>query len=159
MTGIVIISGSPRNDSKSLKFAQELFNKKIKDDPNREATLVSISDLKIEGCCGCNGCKSTFECVKDDDMSEIYDFVEGAEEICVVTPIYMAGVPAKLKAVLDRFQPMFWQKRRKETLRPACLYLFGEGKDPYGVEGAILTLKSALHVAGFEVKEVVKQIN
>lgn len=160
MANIAIISGSPREGSKSLEFAGELFEKIIQDNPDNEVSLISIADMDINGCCGCEACKTTFECIIDDEVSEIVDYIRGADELVVVTPIYMAGVPSQLKALLDRFQPMFWEGvRHCEKLKLAHLHFFGEGHDPYGAQGAELTLKSALHVAGFEVKSVDTHIN
>ena len=159
MSRSTILCGSPKRGSGSLKFAQELFEEKIEEDPNREVTLVSLNDMDICGCCGCDKCKTSYKCVVEDDMAEVLDIVKQSDEIIVVTPIYMAGVPSQLKAALDRFQPMFWEGCRHSSLKPAFLYLFGNGNDPYGDSGAILTLKSALHVAGFEVKDVKTKIN
>ena len=157
---ITIISGSPREGSKSLEFAGELFEKTIQENPENEVSLISIADMEINGCCGCDACKDAFECVIDDEVSDIVDYVRSADELIVVTPIYMAGVPSQLKALLDRFQPMFWEGvRHCEKLKPAHLHLFGEGHDPYGTQGAELTLKSALHVAGFEVESIETHIN
>ena len=157
---ITIISGSPREGSKSLEFAGELFEKEIQENPENEVSLISISDMEIDGCHDCRKCKETFECVIEDDVPDILDYVKKSDELVVVTPIYMAGVPSQLKALLDRFQPMFWEgARHAKKLKPAKAHLFGEGHDPYGTDGAILTLKSALHVAGFEVTEVEEHIN
>ena len=152
---ITIISGSPREGSRSLEFATELFEMTIQENQESEVSLISIADMEINGCCGCDACKTTFECVIDDEVSDIVDYVRTADELIVVTPIYMAGVPSQLKALLDRFQPMFWEGiRHCDNLKPAHLHLFGEGKDPYGIKGAELTLRSALKVAGFEVENV-----
>ena len=157
---ITIISGSPREGSKSLEFAGELFEKTIQENPENEVSLVSIADMNINGCHGCNACKKTFECIIDDEVSDIVDYVRSADELIVVTPIYMAGVPSQLKALVDRFQPMFWEGvRHCNELKPAHLHLFGEGHDPYGTKGAELTVKSALHVAGFEVTSIDAHIN
>ena len=157
---VTIISGSPREGSKSLEFAGELFEKTIQENPENEVSLISIADMNINGCQGCDACKNTFTCVIDDEAQDVIDYVRAADELVVVTPIYMASVPSQLKALLDRFQPMFWEGvRHSAELKPAHLHLFGEGRDPYGTKGAELTLKSALHVAGFEVKSVDSHIN
>ena len=157
---ITIISGSPREGSKSLGFAGELFEKEIQDNPENEVSLISISDMEIDGCHDCRKCKETFDCVIEDDAPDILEYVKMSDELVIVTPVYMAGVPSQLKALLDRFQPMFWEgARHSEKLKPAKVHLFGEGNDPYGTQGAISTLKSALHVAGFEVECVEEHIN
>ena len=155
MAKLTIICGSPRENGKSLEFANELFEETINNNPESEVSLISIADMEICGCNGCDGCKKSFECVIDDDMQDVLECIKESDEVTIVSPIYMAGVPSQLKAVLDRFQPMFWEGVRHECKKKtATVHLFGEGHDPYGADGAVLTIKSALHVAGFEVKDV-----
>ncbi len=161
MGRVSIICGSPREKSRSLDFANKLFEKTIEENPDREVTLISIADMDISGCVGCDCCKETHECVIEDDMKDVLECVRESEEITIISPIYMAGLPSQLKAVLDRFQPLFWEDVRHEIkeMKKAALHLFGEGHDPYGADGAILSAKSALHVAGFEVRDVELHIN
>ncbi len=154
-----IICGSPRLNGKSYKIADRLFSNAINKDPRSEFAFVTIVDMVIEGCDGCDECKSDFECVIEDDMEIIYDYIENSEELEIVVPIYMAGVPAQFKTVLDRLQPYFWKGNRKVKLKRATLHLVGEGHDPFGFEGAVLTVKSALYVAGFEVCDIEKHID
>ena len=160
MGRITILCGSPREKGKSLDFANELFEQTIGKNPELEVTLISIADMDISGCVGCNGCKESFQCVIEDDVQDILECVRESEEVTIASPIYMAGVPSQLKALLDRFQPFFWEGvRHVGERKKAFLHLFGEGNDPYGADGAILSLKSALHVAGFEVEDVELHIN
>ena len=154
MASKTIICGSPKESGKTLFLAQTLFDASVAENPDDVCTLITLSDMDIEGCVGCDGCKETFSCVIDDDMQEVYEFINDSDDIVVVSPIYMAGVPARLKALLDRLQPYFWSGQRHEKLRPASLHLVGEGNDPFGSDGAALCVKSALLVAGFEVKNV-----
>lgn len=159
MSLISIICGSPREEGRCQCFASGVFEEKIAMNPDSEAALVSIADMDICGCDGCDGCKESFECVIDDDMPDIMEYFRESDELIIVSPIYMAGVPSQFKAVLDRLQPLFWEDVRHGEMKPAEVHLFGEGKDPYGSEGAVLSIRSALHVAGYEVKNVELHIN
>ncbi len=47
-------------------------------------------------------------CIFDDDMQTVYDLLDDADELVLVSPIYFSGAPAPLKCLLDRMQPYFW---------------------------------------------------
>lgn len=149
-----IICGSPRDNGRCMSFAEGLFEEAIANEPEGEHALISLADMEVFGCTGCNGCKESGECVIFDDMPDILEYIKNTHELIIVSPIYMAGVPSQLKAVLDRIQPLFWTDARHGELKRAEVHLFGEGHDPYGTDGAVLTIKSALHVAGFEVDNI-----
>ncbi|WP_165247940.1 flavodoxin family protein [Adlercreutzia sp. ZJ141] len=93
-------------------------------------------------------------CVIGDDMQEIYPLIDAADELVVVSPVYFAGAPSQLKALLDRLQPYFWTNARKGVKRPATLHVVGEGGDPHGFDALITVVKSALAVAGFRLDTV-----
>ena len=93
-------------------------------------------------------------CVLDDDMQELYPLIDAADEWVVVSPVYFAGPPAQMKAVLDRLQPYFWTRARTGAKRPAVLHVVGEGGDPHGFEPLVGTVRSALSCAGFALEAV-----
>lgn len=153
------ICGSPRENGRSAALCEELFSAEIERDPTKELALIAISDMEIEGCDGCDGCKKTFECVIDDEMQTVYEYINESEELVIVSPVYMASVPSQFKAFLDRLQPYFWSDARHGELRPATVHLVGEGSDPFGTKAAQDTIASAMLVAGYEIKDVKTHIN
>ena len=133
----LIIVGSPRTDGRSAHLADLLFESCIDECPDDELALAPVSTLAIEPCQGCDACKAlaacaasggasdgeTAEeacrrCVIDDDMAEVYELIDAADELVVVSPVYFAGAPAQLKALLDRLQPYFWTDARHGRKRP-----------------------------------------
>jgi multimeric flavodoxin WrbA len=92
---------------------------------------LSVSDLHIKGCLGCNGCGKTGKCViKDDDMGVIYDAWETATRIVVSSSIFFYDMPSQGKAILDRSQA-FWSRR----------YVLGQNKeDRPGSKGFLLAV-------------------
>ena len=93
-------------------------------------------------------------CVIDDDMAEVYELIDAADELVVVSPVYFAGAPAQLKALLDRLQPYFWTDARHGRKRPATLHVVGEGGDPHGFEPLVGVVRSSLSCAGFALERV-----
>lgn len=154
MAKVCVISASPRTDGRCFSFAEEIFNDSIKHYPDQEHFFVSLADLDIQGCVGCNACKSGEHTCKfgQDDVQDIIDCIDECELLEIVSPIYFAGLPSQFKALLDRLQPKYWKNTRHSgEPRDAFIHLIGDGGDPYGADGAILTLKSALDVAGFYI--------
>ena len=133
-------------------------------------TSLPVSTLSVAGCTGCDACRDNIAklaelgeealdddfapCVIDDDMQEIYEFIDAADEITVVSPVYFAGPPSQLKALLDRLQPYYWTNARVEEKRPAVLHVVGEGGDPHGFSALVSIVRSALAVAGFRLETV-----
>jgi multimeric flavodoxin WrbA len=109
---------------------------------------------------GGNGAKASDDapkrprhCAKRDDMDDVYPLLDDADELIVVSPVYFAGAPSQLKALLDRFQPYFWTKTRARK-RPATLHVVGEGGDPHGFDPLVGSVRSAAAVAGFKLERV-----
>lgn len=169
----LIIVGSPRIDGRSAHLADLLFESCIDECPDDELALAPVSTLAIEPCQGCDACKAltaraasggasdgeTAEeacrrCVIDDDMAEVYELIDAADELVVVSPVYFAGAPAQLKALLDRLQPYFWTDARHGRKRPATLHVVGEGGDPHGFEPLVGVVRSSLSCAGFALERV-----
>ena len=83
----------------------------------------------------------------------------------MVSPIYFAGAPSQLKAVLDRLQPFFWPylERRKKgeplpAKRPLSLFVVGDGGDPHGYGPLVASVRSSMALAGFAIEETVPLI-
>ena len=169
----LIIVGSPRIDGRSAHLADLLFESCIDECPDDELALAPVSTLAIEPCQGCDACKALAaraaggeaaedgqtdeaprRCVIDDDMAEVYELIDAADELVVVSPVYFAGAPAQLKALLDRLQPYFWTDERHREKRPATLHVVGEGGDPHGFEPLVGVVRSSLSCAGFALVRV-----
>lgn len=166
----LIIVGSPRTDGRSAHLANMLFETCIEECPDDELALAPVSTLSVAGCTGCDACRDNIAklvelgeealdddfapCVIDDDMQEIYELIDAADEITVVSPVYFAGPPSQLKALLDRLQPYYWTNARVEEKRPAVLHVVGEGGDPHGFSALVSIVRSALAVAGFRLETV-----
>lgn len=166
----LIIVGSPRTNGRSAHLANMLFETCIEECPDDELALAPVSTLSVAGCTGCDACRDNIAklaelgeeaidddfapCVIDDDMQEIYELIDSADEITVVSPVYFAGPPSQLKALLDRLQPYYWTNARVEEKRPAVLHVVGEGGDPHGFSALVSIVRSALAVAGFRLETV-----
>ena len=98
-------------------------------------------------------------------MAQLIDALDGADRVMMAVPVYFAGAPSQMKAVLDRLQPYFWQylDRKKAGLpprekRPLTLFVVGDGGDPHGYEPLVASVRSSMALAGFAIEEIVPLI-
>lgn len=174
----LIIVGSPRTNGRSAHLAEMLFEANIDERPEDELFLVPVSEVEIGACIGCNACREKsgvilqaddgsevteqrHRCIFDDDMQTLYDLIDDADEVTVVSPVYFSGAPAPFKCLLDRLQPYFWARvELHETgaplpeKRPLELHVLGEGGDPHGFAALVSEVRAAFAVADFRLMRV-----
>ncbi len=115
-----------------------------KGDPLAQHTLVFKSDA------------TAHQCVIEDEFAEVRKHLDAADEVIVVSPVYFAGAPAQLKALLDRMQPYYYSNLRTRTKerRPLTLHVVRDGGDRHGFDALTTVVRSALGVAGFKLERV-----
>lgn len=66
--------------------------------------IVYLKDFDIKQCQGCLRCVFDKEkCAIEDDLYRLLDIVREADKLLLIAPVYVLGIPGKLKLVLDRF--------------------------------------------------------
>ena len=94
-----------------------------------EDKVISLSDLDIKFCLGCNACVRTNKCCINDEMTnKVYDLLLKSDEIIIVTPIYMDNITGSLKNFLDRFNAL----SNIEFLKNKKVYLILTGQQTQG---------------------------
>lgn len=95
------INSSPRRkNSRTLKLVQAVLNGA--QTQGAEIELVDICALNINYCMGCEVCFAKGECIHADDLNELVDKMLNSDGIVLGSPVYMHGVTAQLKTVIDR---------------------------------------------------------
>ncbi len=82
-----------------------------------EVEQVVCRTLAAKPCTGCGGCSATGVCVLRDDLAAVYDLVDRATAVALGAPVYFLGLPAQVKAVIDRFQCR-WARQHLLDLPP-----------------------------------------
>lgn len=156
----IVINGSPRARGRSAAL-ELLIAERLKALGEEDVSYYRVSEGAVKGCVGCDYCASAGVCVFSDAMDWLIPALCKADRVILVSPIYFAGVPSQLKAVLDRLQPLFHKRmdllKRKEPLpckKPLHLLLVGEGGDPHGYDPAVTMVKSAFQLADFTIVDV-----
>jgi len=97
---ILILSGSPRKGG-NTELLVDAFAKGAAE--HHHVEIVSVRDVKVNPCLGCNVCfKTNGICAQKDDMAAIYEKMSQADMLVIASPVYFYGISAQLKAVIDR---------------------------------------------------------
>lgn len=145
---ILVILGSPRKNGNSetlVKTVTEGIEEKI---------LCTVESIYLHGlkdlhpCRGCGGCEKTGMCVIKDDMIALYEKVDEADIIFLVTPVYFYGPSAQIKIFIDRFQArwsrkyLLKQRTRLDDSRKGYLLATAATKGPKVFDACELIAKS-----------------
>jgi multimeric flavodoxin WrbA len=70
-------------------------------------TKISLKDIDIKSCTGCDYCGHVVACVQKDDMKEIYEKFDNSDIIILSAPLYFNAVNGLTKNMIDRCQK-YW---------------------------------------------------
>lgn len=106
----LVILGSPRKKGNSEELVKTVLDG-VSENCACETEFIYLHGLKdLSPCRGCGGCEKTGICVIKDDMVELYQKVDDADLIFLVSPIYFYGPSAQIKTFIDRFQARWSRK-------------------------------------------------
>ena len=117
---------------------------------NNEIEIISVSDVKVNPCIGCNSCfkRENNSCFQDDDMKLVYEKLKEADMLVAASPVYFYGLSAQLKAIIDRLHtPM----RNRFKIKKLALILVGAATLPELFDSIITQYKLILNF--FQLKD------
>jgi multimeric flavodoxin WrbA len=143
------IAGSPRFGGNSDKLLERAISGAV--EIGAETEVVRLCDLRISPCIECHGCDDTGVCVQADDMILLYEKLIEADRLFIASPIFFMGLPAQVKAPIDRCQCIWIRKYKMgETIgkgrefRKGFLMCVGGSPNPEKFVGAVKTVKAFL---------------
>ena len=111
---ILVLNGSPKRERSDTMHITRAFLDGMKDAAAQEITTIHVIDRHIEPCTGCFACmQNGGDCVHEDDMQEILEEILASDLLIWSFPLYCYGMPAPLKALLDRTLPLSSMAMRK----------------------------------------------
>lgn len=125
---ILAVVGSPRKGGNTDLLMDSLIQGAR--EAGAEVERVFISDLDVNPCDNCDVCKSTGECIQEDDMTPLYDKLLESDVWVLGTPIYWWGPSAQLKAFIDRWYGIGDAQRQQLKGKKAALVAPFEDSDP-----------------------------
>ena len=111
---ILVLNGSPKRDKSDTMHITRAFLDGMRDAVTQKIHVIDVIDKHIEYCTGCFACKRNGgTCIHDDDMRAILDEILDSDLLLFSYPLYCYGMPAPLKALLDRTMPLSSMAMRK----------------------------------------------
>lgn len=104
---ILVLNASPKKDASDTMHITRAFLKGMEQVAQNDVKVVNLYDKHIEYCKGCFACmRNGGTCVIDDDMKELLKNVLESDVLLLGFPLYCYGMPASLKAFIDRTLPL-----------------------------------------------------
>lgn len=103
---VLVLYGSPHKNGNTNKllnnFLKNLFYDKIK--------IVSAYEKSANPCIDCRHCAKEAKCIFSD-LDDFNEFIKSANIIIIASPVYNRSLPAPLKAIIDRMQRYYNEKK------------------------------------------------
>jgi putative NADPH-quinone reductase len=104
---ILVLNGSPKREKSDVMHITRAFLDGMCDAAPQEIRTIHVIDSHIEYCTGCFSCmRNGGRCIHDDDMRGILGEILESELLVLSFPLYCYGMPAPLKALIDRTLPL-----------------------------------------------------
>ena len=104
---ILVLNGSPKRDKSDTMHITRAFLEGMNEAVPQDVTIIHVIDKHIEYCTGCFACKRNGgTCIHNDDMKEILGQILDSDLLLLSYPLYCYGMPAPLKALIDRTMPL-----------------------------------------------------
>lgn len=111
---ILILNGSPKKEKSDTMCITRAFLEGMQDGREQQVHVLHVIDRHIEPCTGCFACMHNGgDCIHEDDMREILEEILASDLLVWSFPLYCYGMPAPLKALLDRTLPLSSMAMRK----------------------------------------------
>ncbi len=108
MVSVIGLAGSPRRGANTERLLDTFLAGAEQAGGHTEK--IVISELGLTACAACEVCTQDGKCVIPDDFQGLNDKLIAADVITLASPVYFAGLPAQVKAVIDRGQCQWARK-------------------------------------------------
>ena len=152
---ILVLNGSPKREKSDTLHITRAFLDGMEEAGAQEIRTIHVIDRHIEYCTGCFACMHNGgRCIPDDDMREILEEIVRSDLLILSFPLYCYGMPAPLKALIDRILPLSRMTMRKvgdhyehvgqtDTSHLRCIMICGCGfpNSRHNFEAAVLQFR------------------
>jgi putative NADPH-quinone reductase len=104
---ILVLNGSPKKEKSDTLCVTRAFLAGMQEAGEQQVHMLHAIDLHIEYCTGCFACMHNGgTCIHEDDMKAILEEILASDLLILSFPLYCYGMPAPLKAIIDRILPL-----------------------------------------------------
>jgi multimeric flavodoxin WrbA len=156
---MVAIHGSARRAGNSRCLLDQAVDAARETRPDLEVTVVRAYEADVNPCLACEGCnEDEVGCsVGGDGWHQLEDALRSADVLLIASPVYFMGLPAPVKAIVDRLQALWWYRERggkvatnEGPFRRGGLILVAAGEGSVFSPSRRVAL-AALNTLGFEL--------
>lgn len=101
----LIINGSPRTNGDTASLIRLLLEGLA-----GEYRVLNAYRCNISPCVDCRACKTHSGCAIQDEMQEVYPYIQDCDNIVIASPIYFSELPGRVLDVGSRLQTYFCAK-------------------------------------------------
>lgn len=129
-------SARPRGNSWTLLDQAVTASREVR--PDLQVETVRAYEARVDPCIACGECEEdSVGCArKGDGWAQVETALREADVFLMASPVYFMGLPAPVKAIIDRLQAMWWYRERGGQVatnqgpsRRAGLILVAAGED------------------------------
>lgn len=111
---ILVFNGSPKKENSDTMHITRAFLEGMKETRQQDIHIIDIIEQNIEYCTGCFSCmRNGGNCILTDDMKEILKEITESDLLIFSFPLYAYGMPAPMKAMIDRLLPLTSMEMRE----------------------------------------------
>ena len=111
---VLVLNGSPKREKSDTMNITRAFLDGMGEIQEHVIHIENVIDKHIEYCSGCFTCmRNKGTCVYDDDMAGILREITESDLLVFNFPLYAYGMPAPMKAVIDRLLPLTSMEMRE----------------------------------------------
>lgn len=100
---ILVFNGSPKGNKSDVMHITNSFLDGMNEVCDNTIEIINIIEKNIKYCTGCFSCmKNGGNCIHNDDMKDLLSKILESDLLIFSFPLYCYGMPAPLKALIDR---------------------------------------------------------
>ena len=104
---ILVFNGSPKGEKSDTMHVTRAFLEGMAAAGEQQVKVITAVEQHVEYCTGCFSCMHNGgTCIHDDDMRGILEEILKSDLLIFSFPLYCYGMPAPLKAIIDRILPL-----------------------------------------------------
>jgi multimeric flavodoxin WrbA len=160
---VTAIHGSARPSGNSRTLMDIALDAAREARPDMEVHVVRAYQARVDPCIGCDRCnEGEVGCSQTGDAwHAVETALRETDVLLIASPVYFMGLPAPVKAMVDRLQALWWYRERggqvatnRGPFRRAGLILVAAG-DGEVFDPSRRVAKAAVNTLGFELTGVV----
>ena len=101
MKNILVVRGGGRANGNTAQLVAAFARGAA--DAGHVVEVVSLDEVQVNGCLGCNACRYGKPCVQKDGFNALAPKIRAADLLVFASPLYFWTLSSKLKAFIERF--------------------------------------------------------